>query len=263
MKTAPKKTDAMPKTSIVTNVSQASVLITDKELESEDRYNARADELFDDFLYNYVSDIKLQQCRTFFPLTEIRADGEVVAIEEDDWKQDFSFMNNEYTTNLYNDEREKSINEDTTLTLASLEKIDLLDKMITSFDFIKDHGRWNLKTIRHISFDKSDLADFLRFYSRFSQDTCFNYASLARSIRISMMDPEDDEQSIDGFVTKDQWNTVHSGIPEGIITNIRYGQRYRRPKRILMEKISMGNGMSETFTFRKTDTRWELTGYEN
>ena len=134
---------------------------------------------------------------------------------------------------------------------------------LVSFDFIKDDGKWNLKTIRHIPFDKSDLADFLRFYSRFTQDSCFNYASLARSIHISMMDPEDEEQSIDGFVTRDQWNTVHSGIPKGVITNIRYGQRYKAPKRILMEKISMGNGMSETFAFRRNGTRWELSGYEN
>lgn len=263
MRTAKKGIDDVPKTTAENGAAKVSVLITDEELDLEDSYNTRADELFDDFLYNYINDSDLQCQRTIFPLTEVGSDGMVNEIEEREWHYDFGFMKKEYTTNIYNDEREKSINEDTTLTLASLERIDLLNRTIVSFNFIKDDGKWNLKAIRHIPFDKSDLADFLRFYSRFTQDSCFNYASLARSIHISMMDPEDEEQSIDGFVTRDQWNTVHSGIPKGVITNIRYGQRYKNPKRILMEKISMGNGMSETFAFRRNGTRWELSGYEN
>lgn len=262
-RTAGQQTDNTPTATSKTDSFRTSVLVTDMEADPADRYSARADELFDDFLYNYINDSCLRHERTIFPLTEILENGDERKIGEGEWHHDFGFMNKEYTTNLYNDEREKSINEDTTLVFASLEKIDLLGMSLTSFDFIKEKGKWNLKTIRHIPFDKSDLADFLYFYSRFTQDTIFNHASLARSIHISMMDPEDDEQTLDGFVTKDQWNTVNSGIPEGIITNIRYGQRYKHAKRILVEKISMGNGMSETFTFRKTNKRWELTGYEN
>ena len=127
----------------------------------------------------------------------------------------------------------------------------------------KEDGKWILSSVRNLNFKESDLSDFLSFYSRFAQDTAFRSKSLARSIRISMLDPEDDTQMIEGFITRDQWITVDGGIPEGIITNIRYGQRYKRARNILMEKIGMGNGLSDTFFFSKNGRKWEMVGYEN
>lgn len=243
---------------------KSHVLVSNEELQdTREQYNARADELFDDFLYNFINDSNLRQSRIIFPLIIQQQDGNITRTTENLRETDLDFMLHEYTTNIYNNEGEKGINEDTTLTNASLEKIDLLTRMLTSFDFLKKNGKWNLETIRVIPFEKSDLGDFLIFYSKFSQDTVFHGKSLARSIHISMMDPDDESGSMDGFITSDQWNTVCNHIPEGIITNIRYGQQYRSPKRLLLEKNSIGNGMSEVFSFRKNRGRWELVGYEN
>lgn len=242
---------------------KSSVLVSDEQLQQEHAYNVRADELFDDFLYNYVHDESLQLERTTFPLHKVMLNGTNETICAEKWDNKFAFMDGEYTTTLYNNEEEKGINEDTRLKLASVERIDLVNQLLTSYDFVKDNGKWNLKTIRDIKFADSDLADFLTFYSKFSKDPSFQKRSLARSIRISMMDPNDDAQTIEGFVTRDQWSTVNSGIPEGVISNIRYGQNYAHARRLLMEKISLGDGMSETFHFAKNGTKWELVGYEN
>ena len=159
--------------------------------------------------------------------------------------------------------RIKGINENTSLENASVERIDLLKTVLTSYDFIKDNGKWNLKEIRNMSFNDCDLRDFLFFYSKFSQDSSYQRRSLAKSIRISMLDPEDDTQIIEGFINREQWSTINNGIPGGIISNIRYGQKYDNAKSILMEKVSIGNGMSETFYFAKNKNKWELVGYEN
>ena len=242
---------------------EASLLLTDEELAGESVYNDRVDELFDDFLYNYIHDKELRHKRTKFPLKEHLSDGSMRTVREDMWHEVFDFMDKEYTTTIYNNEQEKSITEDTSLTQASLERIDLVKHVVTSYDFVKEDGKWILSSVRNLNFKESDLSDFLSFYSRFAQDTVFRSKSLARSIRISMLDPEDDTQTIEGFITRDQWITVDGGIPEGIITNIRYGQRYKRARNILMEKISMGNGMSETFFFSKNGRKWEMVGYEN
>lgn len=242
---------------------KAQLLLTDEELAGETEYSNKVDELFDDFLYNYVHDMDLRHKRTKFPLKERLSDGSMRTVSEDMWHEAFKFMDKEYTTAIYNNEQEKSITEDTSLTQASLERIDLVKHVVTSYDFVKEDGKWILSSVRNLNFKESDLSDFLSFYSRFAQDTVFRSKSLARSIRISMLDPEDDTQTIEGFITRDQWITVDGGIPEGIITNIRYGQRYKRARNILMEKISMGNGMSETFFFSKNGRKWEMVGYEN
>lgn len=242
---------------------EVSLLLTDEELAGESVYNDRVDELFDDFLYNYIHDKEMRHKRTKFPLKEHLSDGSMRTVREDMWHEVFDFMDKEYTTAIYNNEQEKSITEDTSLTQASLERIDLVKHVVTSYDFVKEDGKWILSSVRNLNFKESDLSDFLSFYSRFAQDTAFRSKSLARSIRISMLDPEDDTQMIEGFITRDQWITVDGGIPEGIITNIRYGQRYKRARNILMEKIGMGNGMSETFFFSKNGRKWEMVGYEN
>ena len=186
---------------------KAQLLLTDEELAGETEYSNKVDELFDDFLYNYVHDMDLRHKRTKFPLKERLSDGSMRTVSEDMWHEAFKFMYKEYTTAIYNNEQEKSITEDTSLTQASLERIDLVKHVVTSYDFVKEDGKWILSSVRNLNFKESDLSDFLSFYSRFAQDTVFRSKSLARSIRISMLDPEDDTQTIEGFITRDQWIT--------------------------------------------------------
>lgn len=252
-------------TAVVDKV-RLNVLVTDEELAREreaEHYNERADELFDDFLYNYIHDTLLQRRRTAFPVSESFPDGITREVTQSDWHNYFDFMDGEYVTTIYNSEAEKTINEDTTLLVASVEKIDLEQGLITSYDFARNHGEWAMEAIRNITVDDSDLADFIHFYSRFSRDAIFMNSSIARFIHVSMSDSDDDTQTMDGFISREQWSTIGSSVPDGIITNIRYGQRYHNAKRILMEKNSLGSGMSETFCFVKGSRGWELVGYEN
>ena len=246
-----------------TVLSAADLLVSDEDLEMESRYDIRGDELFEDFLYSYINDEKLQMQRTFFPLKETLLDGTTRTISKDAWHAALDFINNEYTTTIYGNEQDKGMNESTTLNKASVEKIDLLGKVITSYDFVREEGKWNLQAITNTHFSECELNDFLTFYSSFSQDSLFQRRSLARSIRISIIDPENNTQTIEGFITREQWSTMHNVIPTGVITNIRYGQAYANAQKILMEKISIGNGMAETFLFAKNRNRWELVGYEN
>lgn len=253
----------MADTVAVTTARQSNLLWTDAELEAENGYNERAEELFDDFLYNYIQDTVMQRERAVFPLNEQQADGSIRQISESDWNDEYYFTPTDYTTSLYNSEAEMSINEDTSLWSASVEKIDLMRESVTAYDFLRNDERWKLVSIRNMSYADSDLNDFLCFYSRFVSDSTFRSRSLSASIHISMMESDDDTQVIDGFITREQWPTIGCELPEGTIMNIRYGQQYLHSKRILMEKISMGDGMSEIFIFAKGSRGWELVGFEN
>lgn len=239
------------------------VLVSDSVLKAEAAYNERGDELFDDFLFNFVHDTLFQYQRTAFPLIEKLPNGKLKEIGISDLHNVLLFMDSDYTTTIYGNDTEMVFNEDTALMQASVEKIDLVNSLVTSYDFIKVAKRWNLKSIRNILFKDSELSDFLSFYSKFTTDLSFQNNALASSIHISMMDPEDDTQTIDGFITREQWSSMGNALPQGVITNIRYGKKYEVGNKVLMEKTSLGNGMSETFIFVKENNRWELVGYEN
>ncbi len=242
---------------------EPSLLWTDEELIAEANSAEQSEELFDDFLYNYIQDTAMQRQRAVFPLQETQSDGSTHQISEADWSEDYYFDAADYTIAIYNNETEMGMNEDTALWRASVEKIDLRQKNIVVHDFVRQNQRWSLVAIRNVRFADSDLKDFLLFYSRFADDNAFRNRSLARSIRVSVATPEDEAQNIEGFITREQWPTMGAEMPEGTIMNIRYGQQYLRSKHILMEKTSMGDGMSETFTFDKGVQGWELVGYEN
>lgn len=206
----------------------------------------RVDELFDDFLYTFVRSHRIQDTRT-----------------EQGLNCDLSFMAGEYCTNLYSSQSEMGLNEDTMLSVASVERIDLREQEITSFKFHKQKGKWRLTSKEVYGFAGSDMCDFLQFYARFTTDSVFQYKSMSRSIRVTMMDPDDENQSIEGFIDREQWPTVIGDFPSGVISNIRYGQIYDGRKRMMLEKMAMGQGMSETFTFEKHGKDWKLTQFDN
>lgn len=243
--------------------TQSPLLWTDAELEAEAEGEEWSEELFDDFLYNYIQDTVLQRNRVAFPLQEVMSDGSVCLISEDDWNTDLYLTAADYTTALYNSEAEMSINEDTALVNASVDRIDLAQETITAYDFMRHNSRWNMVAVRNMNFAGSDLKDFMQFYARFANDTIFRSNSLASSIHVSITDPDDESQCIDGFINREQWPMISPELPSGIIMNIRYGQQYLHSKRILMEKTSMGDGMTEVFSFAKGSRGWELVGYEN
>ena len=247
----------------VFNAKVKNILISNEEAIKDIYLNRGGDELFDDFLFCYINDSNFQLQRTSFPVVLTELDGKVDSVGKEDWDGYFEFMEGEYTTNLYNSEQEKNTIEDTVCLQASVERINLNTKVITTFEFIKDNGKWNLRSIENQTFKQSDLADFLKFYSLFSQDTSFQYRSLAKSIRISMHDPDDEDQTLDGFVTKDQLSTLNSGFPDGIISNIRCGQQFAGTRKVLMEKVCLGNGIIESFHFQRKGKTWELVAYEN
>jgi hypothetical protein len=77
------------------------------------------------------------------------------------------------------------------------------------------------------------------------------------------MEPDDESQTIEGFISRDQFLTMCNDIPSGTITNIRYNQTYSATTNITLEKIGIGNGMKEMFHFSIINNRWQLSGYEN
>ena len=88
-----------------------------------------ADELFDDFIFNYASDDALQRQRTVFPLPYYNRDTPS-KIEEEFWKHDYLFTKQNYYTLLFDKEEDMDMVGDTTLTSVQVEWIFLKTRMV-------------------------------------------------------------------------------------------------------------------------------------
>ena len=55
-----------------------------------------ADELFDDFVFNFAANRRLQMKRIHFPLPEVMAGGNTVGIQREQWHMEHFFMRQDY-----------------------------------------------------------------------------------------------------------------------------------------------------------------------
>ncbi len=219
---------------------------------------------FDDFMYVFVRSPHLQRERVHYPLPVQLADslsGDSL-LRYFDCISEMGFLMGDFYTLLFSHasqiEQAKSQEEEK----VSIERINLYDMNIRSFCFERRHGKWMLVRLQETSARQTEYADFLDFYAHFSTDSLFQSRHIARRLRYSVLDPENEETYIEGTITAQQWHSFCSDVPSGIISNIRYGQTYS-PRHIVLQKCGIANGMQETFTFDLRAGRWQLTSYEN
>jgi len=237
----------------------------EEELALSEESTPSIDGVFNDFLFAYLHSRTLRKERTANPLRLEHSERPAEMLEEFDPEFEFGFLSGDYFTTLYGNTSQMQAEDDEELeedSIVSLQRINLNDGTIRNFLFMREGGRWQLDAIREGTFDEDDLSDFLSFYSRFCSDSIFQSQSIADPLHIVLQDPEDEEESIDGIISADQWQTFCPEVPSGIISNIRKGQHYSGQK-IVLRKSGLSNGLQEVFTFTKERTGWHLTRYEN
>ena len=67
-----------------------------------------ADELFDDFVFNFAANRKLQMERILFPLRMV-TDGKVETVDRPQWKMEHFFMRQGYYTELFDSEHHMEV----------------------------------------------------------------------------------------------------------------------------------------------------------
>lgn len=101
-------------------VDTASVDTLD-ELISEQPMPKAADELFDDFIFNFAANRKLQLGRIKFPLEVV--DGENVAyLKKKQWKMEHFFMDQGYYTLIFDNMKQMNVVKDTSINNVVVEK---------------------------------------------------------------------------------------------------------------------------------------------
>jgi hypothetical protein len=217
-----------------------------------------ADELFDDFFFNFASNRKLQLERISFPLT-VQGEGKKLTISRSQWKMDAFFMQQDYYTLIFDSEQQMDLVKDTTVSETVVEKIDLQQNQVRQYLFSRASGRWMMTGINDQTLQRNDNAPFLSFYQHFVSDSVFQQQCLANQMEFSGPDPDDDFQQIEGMITPDQWGAFAPEFPQNIIYNIVYGHQHAAATRKILVLRGIANGLEMEVTSKQHRGRWKLT----
>ena len=239
---------------------------TDTLLEAEVKEEPKpmeADELFDDFIFNYASDDALQRQRTVFPLPYYNRDTPS-KIEEEFWKHDYLFTKQNYYTLLFDKEEDMDMVGDTTLTSVQVEWIFLKTRMVKRYYFERKRGMWMLEAINLREMEKGENEDFVEFYTRFVTDSVYQSKHIRHPLQFITIDPDDEFSILETTLDVDQWYAFRPVMPTDRLSNINYGQKNEDLSDTKILKVNgIGNGYSNIFYFRKRSKGWELYKYED
>lgn len=215
------------------------------------------DELFDDFLFNFAANKKVQKARIIFPLTVHKSDKDE-QIDKNKWEMERFFMRQGYYTLWFDNDAQMELAKDTSINQAIVEKIQLKKDLVKDYVFNRIRGAWMLREIRETKIAENINASFLAFYQKFSSDKAFQVKSLNSLVKFVGPDPDDDFNMMEGLITPDTWEAFAPELPKKTIYNIIYGE----PKSMDNEKIfilrGISNGQEVELRFKKVGERWLL-----
>lgn len=217
-----------------------------------------ADELFDDFIFNFAANKNLQRERILFPLKKINGSKEEM-LSKEQWKTERYFMRQDFYTLLFDSERQMEIVKDTSVNHAVVEMIYFNTGAVIQHVFDRLRGVWMLTSIQTIPISQSNNASFLEFYHHFATDSIYQAESLNSSIHFEGPDPDDDFARMDGVITPETWEAFAPELPKKMIFNIIYGQPRKEGNTKLFVLRGIANGLELELTFKRSDGKWKLT----
>ncbi len=252
-----KKPQAEDTITIVDTPKVATRLDTMSELISEEPMPYAADELFDDFIFNFAANNKLQKERILFPLKLI--EGETTQeVDSSEWKMDYFFMEQGYYTLLFDDVSQLDIVKDTSINQTVVEKIFLAKENMKKYVFERLRGRWMLTLIEDNAPYDENNASFLMFYKNFATDTDFQLKSLNDPVMFTGPDPDDDFSTMTGEIAPETWPAFAPELPSDVLYNITYGQKYTEGDKKVFVIRGIANGLEIELFFKRILGDWKL-----
>ena len=250
-------TEDVPQEIVDTVVQDTAAVDTFEQLMTEIPVSRAADELFDDFLFNFAANRKLQMERVAFPLPMIR-NGQVTNAEKDSWKMERFFMRQDFYTVLFDDEKQMDVVKDTSVSQAVVEKIYFNTNAVIQYKFRRIKGAWMLLEVATEPISANRNASFLEFYHQFVTDSVFQTESLGETVKFVGPDPDDDFSTMEGILTPDTWPAFAPELPDRMIYNIVYGNPKGTSEKKIFVMRGIANGLEVEMTFHYTEGRWRL-----
>ena len=246
-------------TSVDSVIADTQAVDSTEKLIEETPMPKAADELFDDFVFNFAANRKLQMKRVHFPLPVYHNDKLVKSIGKRAWKMEHFFMHQDYYTLIFDNQKQMNLVKDTAIDHVVVEKVFYAKKKVQQFLFNRINGEWMMTSINYKPMYSNMNASFLKFYGRFATDSAFQAKHLHNPVKFVGPDPDDDFSTMSGDIEPETWPAFAPQLPHGMIYNIIYGQKYAESNQKIFVIRGIANGMETILTFKRVHGKWMLT----
>ena len=246
-------------TSVDSVVADTQTVDSTEKLIEETPMPKAADELFDDFVFNFAANRKLQMKRVHFPLPVYHNDKLVKSIGKRAWKMEHFFMHQDYYTLIFDNQKQMNLVKDTAIDHVAVEKVFYAKKKVQQFLFNRINGEWMMTSINYKPMYSNMNASFLKFYGHFATDSAFQAKHLHNPVKFVGPDPDDDFSTMSGDIEPETWPAFAPQLPHGMIYNIIYGQKYAESNQKIFVIRGIANGMETILTFKRVHGKWMLT----
>lgn len=246
-------------TSVDSVVADTQTVDSTEKLIEETPMPKAADELFDDFVFNFAANRKLQMKRVHFPLPVYHNDKLVKSIGKRAWKMEHFFMHQDYYTLIFDNQKQMNLVKDTAIDHVVVEKVFYAKKKVQQFLFNRINGEWMMTSINYKPMYSNMNASFLKFYGHFATDSAFQAKHLHNPVKFVGPDPDDDFSTMSGDIEPETWPAFAPQLPHGMIYNIIYGQKYAESNQKIFVIRGIANGMETVLTFKRVHGKWMLT----
>ncbi len=246
-------------TSVDSVIADTQTVDSTEKLIEETPMPKAADELFDDFVFNFAANRKLQMKRVHFPLPVYHNDKLVKSIGKRAWKMEHFFMHQDYYTLIFDNQKQMNLVKDTAIDHVVIEKVFYAKKKVQQFLFNRINGEWMMTSINYKPMYSNMNASFLKFYGRFATDSAFQAEHLHNPVKFVGPDPDDDFSTMSGDIEPETWPAFAPQLPHGMIYNIIYGQKYAESNQKIFVIRGIANGMETILTFKRVHGKWMLT----
>lgn len=245
-------------TSVDSVVADTQTVDSTEKLIEETPMPKAADELFDDFVFNFAANRKLQMKRVHFPLPVYHNDKLVKSIGKRAWKMEHFFMHQDYYTLIFDNQKQMNLVKDTAIDHVVVEKVFYAKKTVQQFLFNRINGEWMMTSINYKPMYSNMNASFLKFYGHFATDSTFQAEHLHNPVKFVGPDPDDDFSTMSGDIEPETWPAFAPQLPHGMIYNIIYGQKYAESNQKIFVIRGIANGMETILTFKRIHGKWML-----
>ncbi|MCI6671735.1 MAG: DUF4348 domain-containing protein [Prevotella sp.] len=216
-----------------------------------------ADQLFDDFFFNFIANKKLQRNRIKFPLRSVDANGKVSEIKKEQWKTDQFFRRQGYYTLIFDDNKHMEAAKSTDIDSVIVEKIYLKQGIVEQYCFDHQEGTWRLSEIRKVGFNDNHNASFLNFLPKFFAENNLSYVK--NPLPYYGPDPNGEETAmVRTKIAAAEWSSFLPEVPKNMIYNILYGQKNVDSNQKILTFRGLSNGVETQLVFKKKGNGWQL-----
>ena len=229
----------------------------------EEEPPAAVDELFDDFLFNFIDDARFQGQRIAYPLPCSDGDEET-SLTQKDWADYDHFKHQELLSVIYEREHDLVLSKDTSMQSVSVEWIALHHPQVEKFHFNRVNNKWMLTNIDVRRREEMPNGDFLNFYAHFIADSVYQREALADPVKIILTSEDGEEEPQEEHVSADEWFEMRQSIPlpTEALVNVDYGQASISQNKKILLLQGLSNGMQMKFKFNKVGDDWKLLEIE-